>query len=131
MLIKTIIVWVFIAIGEIINGNIRVRYLHRKLGQYRAKQLSFVSGTAIFSTIIWFSLPWIDPSGLLQCFLIGFILMLLMVLLDIYFGKYIFCYSWKKIADDFNPRKGNLLGFGMLLLLLCPAIIYLLQGELK
>lgn len=41
MLIKTVIVWIFIAFGEIINGNIRVRYLQRKFGQYRAKKISF------------------------------------------------------------------------------------------
>lgn len=129
MLIKTVIVWIFIAFGEIINGNIRVRYLQRKFGQYRAKKISFFSGTAIFTTIIWFSLSWIAPSNLFQCFGVGLILMLLMLLLDIYFGKYIFCYSWKKIADDFNLRKGNLLGVGMFFILLCPAIVFLLQGK--
>ncbi len=128
MLIKIILTWLLIAIGEIINGNIRVRYLHQKYGVHRAKQISFFSGTAIFTTIIWFSLPWIDPSNLYECFSIGLILTALMILVDIYFGKYIFHYSWKKIADDFNPRKGNLLGIGMLLLFLCPAIIFILKG---
>lgn len=127
MLIKALIVWFLIAIGEIINGNIRVRLLQRKYGQRRAKQLSFFLGIAIFWTITWFFLSWVGPSNLYQCFGIGLIWMLLMLLLDIYFGKFVFRYSWQKISDDFNPKKGNLLGVGMLLLFLCPAIIFLLQ----
>jgi hypothetical protein len=129
MLIKSFIIWIFIAVGEIINGNIRVRYLQQKFGKNRAKKISFFSGIAIFTTIIWFSLSWIGPSNLYQSFGIGLFLMLLMILLDIYFGKYIFRYSWKKIAEDFNPNKGNLLGVGMLILLICPAIIFLLQRQ--
>lgn len=130
MLIKAVIVWVLIAVGEIINGNIRVRYLQRKYGKYRAKQFSFFSGVAFFSIIIWFSLSWVGPSNLFQCFALGFIWMSLMTLLDIYFGKYIFHYSWNRIVDDFNPSKGNLLGIGMLLIFLCPAIVFILQKQL-
>lgn len=127
MLIKALVVWVFIAIGEIINGNIRVRLLQRKYGKHRAKQLSLFTGIVIFSTITWFFLSWVGPSSLYQCFAIGLIWMVLMILLDIYFGKFVFRYSWEKIAEDFNPIKGNFLGVGMLLLYLCPAIIFLLQ----
>jgi hypothetical protein len=128
MLTRALIVWLFIAVGEIINGNIRVRCLQRKYGKYRAKQISFFSGTAIFSTIIWFSLSWVAPTNLNQCFLLGLLWMLLMAAVDIYFGKFVFRYSWQKIADDFNPKKKNLLGVGMALLFFCPAAVFLLQN---
>ena len=34
---------------------------------------------------------------------------------------------WKRILDDFNPYEGNLLGIGMVLLLCCPSLVFLLQ----
>ncbi len=127
MLIKALMVWAVIAAGEIINGNIRVRLLQRRYGIHRAKQLSLFTGIVIFSAITWLSLSWVGPADLYQCFGIGLTWTALMILLDIYFGKFIFHYSWRRIAEDFNPKKGNLLGAGMLLLFFCPAIIFLLQ----
>ena len=127
MIIKTLIIWVVIAIGEIVNGNIRVRYLQRRFGLNRAKQISFFSGVTIFTTIIWFFLAWVGPTNLYQCLKIGLMWTILMLLLDIYFGRFIFRYSWPKILEDFNPGKGNLLGLGMILLLFCPAIVFIIQ----
>lgn len=129
MILKTLIIWAVIAIGEIVNGNVRVRYLQRRYGVYRARQLSFFSGVAIFTTIIWLLLPWVAPTSIYHCLEIGSILTTMMLLLDIYFGRVVFRYRWSQILDDFNLAKGNLLGLGMLLLLFCPVVVFLLQRE--
>jgi hypothetical protein len=129
MFVKALIVWVCIAIGEILNGNIRVRYLQNRYGKSHAKIISLISGIVIFSIIIWFSLSWVGPANISQCMFIGFIWMVLMVLLDLYFGRYVFLYSWRKIANDFNPKKGNFLGVGMLLILFLPGIIFIIQRQ--
>ena len=50
-----------------------------------------------------------------------------MTALDLYFGRFVFRLPWRKIRDDFNPLKGNLLGVGLVLLFLCPAIIFMLR----
>ena len=126
MIVKAIVIWVFIAAGEILNGNVRVRLLQRRYGRRRAKQISFFTGITIIYAICWLSLPWVNPSNLQDCFLIGLIWMLLMLCVDIYFGRYVFRYTWIKILEDFDLKKGNLLGVGMGLLLFCPTIVYLL-----
>ncbi|OIN95017.1 MAG: hypothetical protein AUJ48_04025 [Deltaproteobacteria bacterium CG1_02_45_11] len=127
MLLKILAVGLLIAFGEVINGNIRVRVLHAKFGMKRAKQLSFFSGTALIFTICWFTLPWISPKDILDCFKIGFIWFMIMFSLDIYFAKYVFKLKWNKIAEDFNPLKGNLISIGMVLLFLSPYIVFRLQ----
>jgi len=129
MFVKALIVWIFIAIGEIVNGNIRVRYLQKRYGKYYSKQMSLISGIVIFSTIIWFFLSWVGPANIYQCLFVGFIWMALMVLLDLFFGRYVFRYSWRKIFNDFNPKKGNFLGVGMVLILFCPVIIFIIQKQ--
>jgi hypothetical protein len=123
---KAVAIWIVIAAGEILNGNFRVRFLHRKYGINRAKKISFFTGITIIYTICWYTLPWVNPSSLQDCFLIGLIWMLLMLCVDIYFGRYVFRFNWIKIIEDFDLRKGNLLGVGMGLLFLCPTIVYLL-----
>ena len=127
MLLKILVVGLLIALGEVINGNIRVRILHKKFGKRRAKEISFFSGLAIILTISWFSLPWISPNDFLDSLKIGFIWFTMMLCLDILFGKYVFKMKWHKIAEDFNPMKGNLLSVGLVLLLFIPGIIFFIQ----
>lgn len=127
MIVKAIIIWILIAAGEILNGNVRVRFLQNRYGKNRAKQISFFTAIIIIYTICWFSLSWVNPSNLQDCFFIGLIWTLLMLCVDIYFGRYVFRFKWIKILEDFDLRKGNLLGVGMVLLFLCPTIVYLLN----
>ena len=127
MLLKTLAVGLLLAFGEVVNGNIRVRILHRMYGKKRAKTISFFSGIAIIFTISWLTLPWISPHDYFDCFIIGFIWLVILFCLDIYFAKYVFKYKWSKIAEDFNPLNGNLLSVGMVLLFMSPAIVFWLQ----
>ncbi|MBD3824347.1 MAG: hypothetical protein IE916_07545 [Epsilonproteobacteria bacterium] len=129
MVVKALIVAFLMAFGEVVNGNIRVRILHAKFGKERAKRLSFVSGLSIIYLICWFTLPWVAPKSYEDCLMIGALWFFVMLCLDIYFARYIFRLGWSKIADDFNPAKGNLLGVGMVLLLLAPVVVFTLQSQ--
>lgn len=127
MLLKTIIVGLLLAFGEVVNGNIRVRILHRSCGKKRAKTISFFSGVAIIYAISWFTLPWISPANYFDCYKIGLAWLMIMLGLDVYFGRRVFKFKWRRIIEDFNPLKGNLLGVGMLLLFLSPSIVFWIQ----
>ena len=124
MFLKALIVGLLIAFGEVINGNIRVRILNRRLDKRRAKLISFFSGIIIIFTICWFILPWIEPSNYQDCIFIGFIWLVIMMCFDIYFARYVFKLKWDKIFDDFNLMKGNLLSLGMIFLLFSPAVVF-------
>ena len=127
MLLKALATGLLMAFAEIINGNIRVRVLHRRFGKKSARIISFFSGVTIIYMICWFTLPWIAPGDYPDCFIVGFVWLSIMVCLDVIFGKYVFRLKWNKIAQDFNPMKGNLLGVGMGLLFFSPAIVFWLQ----
>lgn len=127
MLFKTLLIGLLLALGEVINGNIRVRVLQKLFTKSQAKVISFFSGITIIFIICWFALPWLNPNDYLDCFIIGFIWLLIMISLDIYFGRNVFKLKWNKILDDFNPLKGNLLSIGMLFLLLCPTFVFWLH----
>ena len=125
MLFKAMIVGFLIALGEILNGNIRVRILHRRFGKKRAKEISFVSGSLIIFLICLLTLHWINPGNYRDCILIGCIWLSIMLCLDIYFGRFVFKLKWVDVFNDFNPVKGNLLGVGMVFLFFCPTIVFM------
>ena len=128
LIFKSLAIGLLIALGEVLNGNIRVRLLHRRFGKKRAKLISFFSGTVIIYSICWLTLPWLAPSSQLDCLKIGSVWLIIMLALDIYFGKYVFRMKWQKVWEDFNPVKGNMLGVGMLLLFASPVVIFILQN---
>jgi len=127
MLLKALAIGLLLALGEIINGNIRVRVLHRLYGQRRAKTLSLLSGIAIIFAITWLALPWVTPTNYLDCLKLGLVWLMIMLSLDIFVGRYLFKYKWQRIFDDFNLFKGNLLSVGMLILFICPSLVFWLQ----
>lgn len=127
MLLKTLAVGLLISISEVVNGNIRVHLLHRLYGKKLAKTISFFSGITIIFIISWFTLPWVSPGNYSDCYVIGIIWLIMLLSLDIYFGRYVFKFKWIKIANDFNPLKGNLLSVGLVLLFLCPSIVFWFQ----
>ena len=124
MLIKAILVGLLMAVAEVINGNLRVRLLHKRLGKKRAKFYSFISGTVAIYLICWWLLPWIDPQTNLHNLVIGAIWFVILLCLDLYFARRVFRVSWKHILDDFNPLLGNMLSVGLLLLFLSPLIVF-------
>lgn len=127
MILRAIVVGLLIAVAEVLNGNLRVRYLQRRFGRKTGRLLSFATGLCLFASIAWFLLPWIAPQTIFQCLQVGLIWLIMMTALDLYFGRFVFRLPWGKIRDDFNPLKGNLLGVGLVLLFLCPSFIFLLR----
>lgn len=45
-----------------------------------------------------------------------------MGLFDILVARFVIRARWETILDDFNIRKGNLLGLGMLAMAFCPLL---------
>ena len=84
MLLKALAIGLLLALGEIINGNIRVRVLHRLYGQRRAKTLSLLSGIAMIFAIAWLALPWVAPTNYLDSLKLGLVWLMIMLNLDIF-----------------------------------------------
>ncbi len=51
MIFRAFLVGILIAFGEIINGNLRVRYLQKKFGRRKGKNISLCSGIFLFTLI--------------------------------------------------------------------------------
>ncbi len=112
--------FLLIACAEMLHGIWRVRFLNRRVGDRRARQLGLISGSLIIITISWLTIPWIAPHSVNACFAIGGVWVILMTTFECGVGRFIFKMKWNRILRDFNPREGGYMGIAMLFLFLCP-----------
>ncbi|MBI5693741.1 MAG: hypothetical protein HZC55_27005 [Verrucomicrobia bacterium] len=130
LLLRAAAIGGLIALGEVIHGAWRVRFLNRRLGDRRARQVGVLTGSLLFFGIAWLTLPWVAPRSIGECLGTGAVWVTLLLALDVYFGRWVFHFPWDRILAEFNPRRGGLLGFGLLALGLTPWIVAKLQGRL-
>jgi hypothetical protein len=129
VLLRALLVSLVIAAAEVLQGALRVRYLNRHVGDRRARQIGVFTGSMLILAIAWFTLPWIDARSPAARFGVGVVWFAVMLALDLYFGRVVFRSSWERIADEFDLRRGGLLGLGMLVLLLAPLIVAASQEQ--
>ncbi|MCW5548575.1 MAG: hypothetical protein KIT44_06385 [Opitutaceae bacterium] len=128
LLLRALLVWVLLALAEILQGILRVRLLNRRVGDHRARQIGVGTGSLMILLIAWFTVPWLAPASTAECLQIGGLWVVAMLGLEMYFGRFVFRLPWARIAADFDLRRGRLLGLGMLVLFFAPLIASLLRG---
>ena len=128
MILRACILGVLIMAAEVLQGILRVRFLNRRVGDRRARQIGVFTGSAIILVITWFCLPWVGAAGTPELLAVGVLWLLLMLGLDVGFGRLVFRASWDRIVAEFDLRRGGLLGLGMLLLLTAPLLIAKVRG---
>ena len=128
MIIKALLIWMLIAVAEVLHGVLRVYLLNRRVGDRRARQIGVFTGSAIILIISWLAVPWLGASTNGQLFGIGFLWLALMLAFEIAFGRLVFSASWQRLASDFDFRKGGLLSIGMLILFAAPFLTAKLHG---
>jgi hypothetical protein len=114
--------FILVAASEMLNGIARTIFLNKRVGVMNAKRISLLPALALCMLICYYYVPFLrirTDGGLL---LLGISLSLFMGLFDIMVGRFIVKARWETIVDDFNIRKGNLLGLGMLVIAGCPLL---------
>jgi len=130
LLLRAFLAWVLIAAAEVIQGILRLRLLNRRVGDHRARQIGVVTGCVLILAIAWSTLPWIGARSWPELIGVGFLWFFLMLTFDLVFGRLVFRAPWTRIAADFDPRRGNLLGFGMLFVFAAPLLAARFRGFL-
>jgi hypothetical protein len=114
--------FILVAASEMLSGIARTIFLNKRVGVMNAKRISLLPALALCMLICYYYVPFLrirTDGGLL---LLGISLSLFMGLFDIMVGRFIVKARWETIVDDFNIRKGNLLGLGMLVIAGCPLL---------
>jgi hypothetical protein len=61
---------------------------------------------------------------------VGLVWLLFLLAFEVTVGRFLMRASWKRIASDFDLRRGGLLGIGMAVLLVAPYLAARLRGML-
>jgi hypothetical protein len=129
--LRSIAIWFIFVTIESLNGTIRILWLVPSLGELRAHQLSFITGSLLILTIATIFIRWLNATSLAQLMSVGVLWMLLTVTFEVALGRWAFGYSWAQIAADYNLCQGRLMSLGLVLLLLAPLIATQIRGVLE
>lgn len=119
---------VLLAGAETLHGIARNVFVAPRLGKRRALRLSVITGTLLAFGLCWVLVPGIGASGVGGHLLVGVGLAGFMAAFDLFIGRRVMRFSWSRIAEDFDPRRGNYLSIGLALLALSPGIVWWLRG---
>ena len=59
LILKSLVVWLCIAAAETLHGILRIRFLNRRLGDHRARQVGVFTGSLLVLLITWLLVPWL------------------------------------------------------------------------
>ncbi len=112
-----------LASAEMLHGIARIRFLIPRVGKRNAQKISIVTGTLLAFAVCCLFIPAMGLSTLFEAMALGALLAVYMASFDIAVGRFLMKRRWVLIAEDFDPRKGNYLIFGLVSLLAIPYVV--------
>jgi hypothetical protein len=120
VLARGFFVWLLIISAETIHGIARTLLLEPPIGDFMARQVSVFTGAAMILVITFVFVRWLKGSGALDFILIGIMWVILTIGFEILLGRLVLDISWEHIASDYDLFHGNLMLFGLLVMLFAP-----------
>lgn len=127
LVLQIIALVVTLAGVETLHGILRTALIAPRLGTQRAKRLSIISGTALLFWVCWLWIPRLGIGNPLALLALGGGLAGFMALYDIVLGHSILKMKWRVVWKDFDPRQGNYLSVGLLILMFIPLLVMLIR----
>ena len=120
MLIRAFAVWIVIFGLEVLHGVLRTVWLVPLIGDLPARQIGVLIGSLLILVVAVLTIRWIGARSRRDLMAVGLFWLLLMAGAEVLLGRAVFDYSWSRIAEDFDVRRGGLLGLGMAVLTAAP-----------
>jgi hypothetical protein len=128
LLLRVFALCLLLACAETLHGIFRAAVLVPRIGKKRALKISIVTGSLLAFAVCWFMVPGMGLRGGGPLAALGVTIALFMASFDVILGKLVLKRPWRRAFDDFDPRTGNYLLFGVLLLMCFPYGVMLLRG---
>lgn len=130
LLLRILSLCLLLASAETLHGIFRAAVLVPRIGKQRALKTSIVTGSLLaFGICVW-QVPGMGIQGDGPLFGLGVTIALFMASFDVTLGRLALKRPWRKAFDDFDPRTGNYLLFGVLLLATFPWLVMTLRPGL-
>jgi apolipoprotein N-acyltransferase len=120
--LRGIAVWALIVLVESIHGTLRVLLLQPQVGELRSRQIGFVTGSLLILAIATLTVKWLGARSRRELGLVGLFWLVLILAFELLVGRFAAGFSWDRIAADYDPRRGGLMAFGLLLVAAAPLL---------
>ncbi len=125
--LRALAVWLIMMAAETVHGILRTVLLAPQVGDLRARQIAFFTGSAIILGTAYLFINWIRARSFKELLVIGLMWMLLTLGFEAVVGIYGFGFGWERIIAEYDPRSGSLMLFGLFVLVLAPLIAFRLR----
>lgn len=121
--LRTLALCLALAGVETLHGIARMRLLVPRIGVKRAQRISIVTGSLLALLVCSLGVPGLGLHSRTSQLGLGLVLATFMAAFDILLGRFVARRAWEVVLQDFDPRRGNLLVFGLLVLVLAPLLV--------
>lgn len=119
---RVFIVWLIIIFAEIVHGILRGLFLVPVFGDFASRQIGVFTGSLIILAIAYMTVRWIGARNIKELLSAGILLMVLTIMFEICFGRFVMHFGWERILSDFNILHGGVLALGMIFMALSPLL---------
>lgn len=127
---RALIVWVAIAMTEIVHGTLRTLFLVPVFGDWRSRQIGVGTGSLLILGVACLTIRWIGARTRGDLVRIGLLWLPLMLGFEIAAGKLLAGFSWSRILADYDLPHGGFMPLGILVLAASPWLAARIRGVL-
>ncbi len=120
--LRATVVWIVIILAETVHGIARIQILEPSVGEFRARQMAVFSGAAIIFLVTRSLIGWIGANGRFALVAIGLFWVVLTIAFELLIGRFVFGFSWQRIAAEYDITSGSLMPLGLVFLVFCPLL---------
>ncbi len=125
---RALAVWFVLIVAESIHGTLRELLLKPYVGDLRARQFCLFTGMLIILGVAYAFIRWIRADTTRALLLVGLMWVVLTLAFEFSVGLLALGYSWERMIEDYDIRRGGYLSLGMIVLWLSPLIAARLRG---
>ena len=131
MVFRAFVVWLVLMAAESLHGTLRQLLLAPLLSDWRARQLSVLTGSLIILGITYLFVRWLRAETVKELLGIGLLWVVLTLAFELALGRLIFGFTWERLLADYDLRAGGLMLIGMGFLFLAPFMAFKLRDRQK
>ena len=127
--LRSVAVWILLMVLESLHGTFRTLVLAPRIGDFPARRLSVLTGTALIFLMTMLTFRWLGVHSTRVLLCIGALWVALTVLFEISLGRLVFHFDWARVAADYDLSRGGLMGFGLVAMLFMPLLVASIRGR--
>ncbi len=108
VLLKALVLWVAILVLAILNGALREGVLIPAMGTFAGLIASGIALCFCIALVAFFAAPWYGRLSSRQYWFIGLFWLLLTLLFEFSFGRFVQQKDWAQLAQAYTFQGGNL-----------------------